>query len=65
VSKSPFVCEALKTSQYRRVALSVVGVDDFCERERVEDLDQPAVGETALMDGPREGAKSAKLLRVG
>lgn len=62
---SPFVFEALEKSQDRRVALLVIGMDDFCERERVEDLDQPPVGEATLMHGPREGAKSAKFLRVG
>jgi hypothetical protein len=62
---SPFVFEALEASQDRRVALLVIGVDDLCQGERVEDLDEPSIGETALMHRPREGSKSAKLLRVG
>jgi hypothetical protein len=59
------ILETFETSQDRGVTLSVIGMDDLRERGRVEDFDQPAVGETALMDGPREGAKSAKLLRFG
>ena len=39
----PVVFEALKTSQDRGMAL-LVGADDFCQSERVEDLDQPTVG---------------------
>jgi hypothetical protein len=54
-------CEAFETSQDRGVALSVVGVDDFCQGERVEDLDEPTVGETALMHHPLKGTKSAEL----
>ena len=57
---SPVLLETLKTSQDRRVAL-LVGADDFCQSERVEDLDQPTVGEATLMHCPRKGAKSAKL----
>ena len=61
---SSVVLEALKTIQDRGMAL-LVGADDFCQSERVEDFDQPSVGEATLMHGPGEGAKSAELLRVG
>ena len=61
---SPLVPETLETSQDRGVAL-LVGADELDKSQRVEDLDQPPVGEALLMHCSREGAKSAKLLCVG
>ena len=57
-----FVFEALETGQDGGMAL-LVGADDFCQSERVEDLDQPTVGEATLMHGPRESANLLSFIK--
>jgi hypothetical protein len=59
------VRDALEATQDGCVALPVIDLDDICQCDRVEDFDEPTVGETALVCCSREGAKSAKHLRVG
>ena len=62
--RSDHILEPRKECEYGFVASVIIGADELGQNKRVEDLDEPAVGEASLFGGPCECAKSTKVLCV-
>ena len=65
VPKIRYVLKLNKKREYCGVASVIIGPDELRESKGVEDFNEPAVSEAALMQSPRKGAEPTEGLRFG